>query len=118
MGPFPCIARNSPVRVPTYAIPAVIAPAMSRNTCSATRLTFSLSKGPMLEASAGKIHRFSRQVQMLARNLLAQQDPEVWNAILLENQRQEDHIELIASENYASRAVLAAQGSALTNKYA
>src|SRR5436309_12370854 len=56
--------------------------------------------------------------QMLAPNLLAQQDPEVWNAIRLENQRQEDHVELIASENYASRAVLAAQGSALTNKYA
>src|SRR2546421_2429152 len=55
---------------------------------------------------------------MLAPNLLAQQDPEVWNAIRLENQRQEDHVELIASENYASRAVLAAQGSALTNKYA
>src|SRR2546421_641668 len=44
---------------------------------------------------------------MLAPNLLAQQDPEVWNAIRLENQRQEDHVELIASENYASRAVLA-----------
>jgi glycine hydroxymethyltransferase len=55
---------------------------------------------------------------MLAPNLLAQQDPEVWNAIRLENQRQEDHVELVASENYASRAVLAAQGSALTNKYA
>src|SRR5256714_8704459 len=55
---------------------------------------------------------------MLAPNLLAQQDPEVWNAIRLENQRQEDHVELIASENYASRAVLAAQGSQLTNKYA
>ncbi|MSQ73191.1 MAG: serine hydroxymethyltransferase [Betaproteobacteria bacterium] len=45
-------------------------------------------------------------------------DPEVWNAVSRENTRQEAHIELIASENYASRAVLAAQGSALTNKYA
>ncbi|HSQ05546.1 MAG TPA: serine hydroxymethyltransferase [Burkholderiales bacterium] len=45
-------------------------------------------------------------------------DPEVWNAIRLENTRQEDHIELIASENYTSRAVLQAQGSQLTNKYA
>jgi len=45
-------------------------------------------------------------------------DPEVWNAISRENARQEAHIELIASENYVSRAVLAAQGSALTNKYA
>ena len=45
-------------------------------------------------------------------------DPELWNAIRLENQRQEAHIELIASENYASPAVMAAQGSQLTNKYA
>ena len=45
-------------------------------------------------------------------------DPEVWQAIQNENRRQEDHIELIASENYASPAVMAAQGSQLTNKYA
>jgi len=45
-------------------------------------------------------------------------DPEVWSSIQAENQRQEQHIELIASENYASPAVLAAQGSQLTNKYA
>jgi glycine hydroxymethyltransferase len=49
---------------------------------------------------------------------IEQVDPEVWNAVRLENQRQEDHIELIASENYASPAVMAAQGSQLTNKYA
>src|SRR3954469_3180703 len=49
---------------------------------------------------------------------LAKEDPEVWAAIASENQRQEDHIELIASENYASPAVMAAQGSQLTNKYA
>ncbi|HEY1325537.1 MAG TPA: serine hydroxymethyltransferase [Casimicrobiaceae bacterium] len=49
---------------------------------------------------------------------LAQVDPEVWEAISAENRRQEDHIELIASENYASPAVMAAQGSQLTNKYA
>jgi glycine hydroxymethyltransferase len=49
---------------------------------------------------------------------LAQADPELWAAILAENKRQEDHVELIASENYASRAVMAAQGSQLTNKYA
>src|SRR5207237_194657 len=55
---------------------------------------------------------------MLAPNLLAQSDPELWNAIRLENQRQEDHVELIASENYVSRQVLEAQGSQLTNKYA
>jgi glycine hydroxymethyltransferase len=55
---------------------------------------------------------------MLAPNLLAQSDPELWNAIRLESQRQEDHVELIASENYVSRQVLIAQGSVLTNKYA
>ncbi len=55
---------------------------------------------------------------MLAPDLLARSDPEVWDAIRQEIQRQEDHAELIASENYVSRAVLLAQGSALTNKYA
>ncbi len=55
---------------------------------------------------------------MFAPNLLAQSDPELWHAIQLENQRQEDHVELIASENYVSRQVLIAQGSQLTNKYA
>jgi len=45
-------------------------------------------------------------------------DAELWAAIQAENQRQEDHIELIASENYTSPAVMAAQGSQLTNKYA
>ncbi len=51
-------------------------------------------------------------------NNLADIDPELWQAIQAENRRQEDHIELIASENYVSRAVLEAQGSQLTNKYA
>jgi glycine hydroxymethyltransferase len=55
---------------------------------------------------------------MSAADLLARTDPELWDAISLENRRQEDHAELIASENYVSPAVLAAQGSALTNKYA
>jgi glycine hydroxymethyltransferase len=49
---------------------------------------------------------------------LAKTDPELWQAIEGENRRQEDHIELIASENYVSCAVLEAQGSQLTNKYA
>ena len=49
---------------------------------------------------------------------LALVDPEIWAAIQLEDRRQEEHIELIASENYASPAVMAAQGSQLTNKYA
>ncbi len=45
-------------------------------------------------------------------------DPELWAAIQNENRRQEEHIELIASENYASPAVMAAQGGQMTNKYA
>ncbi len=52
------------------------------------------------------------------QHTLAHVDPEVWASIQAENQRQEDHIELIASENYCSPAVMAAQGSQLTNKYA
>ena len=49
---------------------------------------------------------------------LANVDPELWAAIENEARRQEEHIELIASENYASPAVMQAQGSVLTNKYA
>ncbi|MDY0011716.1 MAG: serine hydroxymethyltransferase [Rhodocyclaceae bacterium] len=52
------------------------------------------------------------------QNTLAVADPEVWQAVQAENRRQEDHIELIASENYVSHAVMEAQGSQLTNKYA
>ena len=56
---------------------------------------------------------------MYHRNTLIEQtDPELFAAIQAENARQEHHIELIASENYASPAVMAAQGSQLTNKYA
>jgi glycine hydroxymethyltransferase len=53
-----------------------------------------------------------------SHSTLANIDPDIWTAIQNENRRQEDHIELIASENYASPAVMAAQGSQLTNKYA
>ena len=52
------------------------------------------------------------------QNTLAKTDPQLWAAIQNENKRQEDHIELIASENYTSPAVMEAQGSQLTNKYA
>ncbi len=51
-------------------------------------------------------------------SMLASVDPEIFAAIQAENRRQEEHIELIASENYTSPAVMAAQGSQLTNKYA
>ena len=56
---------------------------------------------------------------MFDRNILIEHtDPELFAAIKAENRRQEQHIELIASENYASPAVMAAQGTQLTNKYA
>ena len=52
------------------------------------------------------------------KDTISRTDPELWAAIQNENRRQEDHIELIASENYTSPAVMEAQGSKLTNKYA
>ena len=56
---------------------------------------------------------------MYHRSILVEQtDPELFAAIQAENRRQEEHIELIASENYASPAVMWAQGTQLTNKYA
>lgn len=55
---------------------------------------------------------FSRKVT------IAQFDPELFDVMEKEAQRQEEHIELIASENYTSPAVMEAQGSVLTNKYA
>ena len=45
-------------------------------------------------------------------------DPEVWEAVAAEERRQQNNIELIASENVVSKAVMAAQGTVLTNKYA
>ncbi len=53
-----------------------------------------------------------------SQSTLANVDPEIFAAVQAENLRQEEHIELIASENYTSPAVMAAQGSQLTNKYA
>ncbi|MGE5027300.1 MAG: serine hydroxymethyltransferase [Betaproteobacteria bacterium] len=53
-----------------------------------------------------------------ADQTIAKFDPELWQAMQAETRRQEDHIELIASENYTSPAVMEAQGSQLTNKYA
>ncbi|GJH42076.1 serine hydroxymethyltransferase [Pasteurella canis] len=56
---------------------------------------------------------------MLKRSMnIADYDPVLWQAIQDENRRQEEHIELIASENYASPRVMEAQGSQFTNKYA
>jgi glycine hydroxymethyltransferase len=71
-------------------------------------------------SSAGTLAGFASKAIMFdrTRSTLAHVDPEVWAAIQAENLRQEEHIELIASENYTSPAVMAAQGSQLTNKYA
>ncbi|MEZ5496892.1 MAG: serine hydroxymethyltransferase [Gammaproteobacteria bacterium] len=52
------------------------------------------------------------------KDTIAKTDSELWDAIVAENQRQEHHIELIASENYTSPAVMEAQGCQMTNKYA
>ena len=60
---------------------------------------------------------FATRYQQQA-DALAKADPDLFDAVRKEERRQEDHVELIASENYVSRAVLAAQGSVLTNKYA
>jgi glycine hydroxymethyltransferase len=51
-------------------------------------------------------------------NFLQNQDPDIWNAIQAEAQRQQDGLEMIASENYTSPAIMQAAGSVLTNKYA
>ncbi len=51
-------------------------------------------------------------------NILQSADPDIWHAIASEQKRQQDGLEMIASENYTSSAVMAAQGSVLTNKYA
>jgi len=51
-------------------------------------------------------------------SLVSQTDPEISHALYMEGKRQRETINLIASENYASRAVLETQGSFLTNKYA
>ncbi len=52
------------------------------------------------------------------KNIIKQNDPELYRAIAGEEEREENTIELIASENFTSKAVLEAQGSVLTNKYA
>ena len=51
-------------------------------------------------------------------NFLQSSDPEIWQTILDEAQRQQDGLEMIASENYTSPAVMEAVGSVMTNKYA
>lgn len=78
--------------------------------------TLVLHRYPLLQAQGAMS---SLDCYMYDRNILVEQaDAEIWAAIQAENLRQEQHIELIASENYASPAVMAAQGTQFTNKYA
>ena len=58
------------------------------------------------------------RIAFAAQSDISQSDPQLWSAVLKEAHRQEQHIELIASENYTSPAVMRMQGSVLTNKYA
>jgi len=81
------------------------------------------NSAPLRQARTGPVNLYlytSLGIPMFdrAKHTIANVDPEVWAAIQQENQRQHDHIELIASENYTSPAVMEAQGSQLTNKYA
>src|SRR3982751_2331110 len=69
----------------------------------------------MLESGSLQAAPFSMYI---STSPISSFDPELARALSAERQRQEDHIELIASENYASPRVLEAQGSVLTNKYA
>ena len=76
---------------------------------------------PDLDGSVLRDFNLEEDCQVMfdrAQHTIANVDPELFAAIQAENQRQEDHIELIASENYTSPAVMEAQGSQLTNKYA
>src|SRR5271165_6181776 len=64
------------------------------------------------------MHSSSARDERLPMDVLKAADPEIWQAIEGERRRQQEGLEMIASENYASAAVMAAQGSVLTNKYA
>jgi glycine hydroxymethyltransferase len=65
-----------------------------------------------------KLLLLSEQMKERTMGAVAESDPEVWQAIVAEQARQRDGLEMIASENYTSAAVLECQGSVLTNKYA
>ncbi len=88
------------------------------NRSQPARMRGGCARGARLETSMNK----PTKPTALARNMftatLAESDPEIAEAVRLELGRQRDEIELIASENIVSRAVLEAQGSVLTNKYA
>src|SRR4026209_2414064 len=66
----------------------------------------------------GPIDEIGSRFDNRTMNILQQQDPDVYAAIIAEEERQQDGLEMIASENYTSAAVMQAVGSVLTNKYA
>ena len=68
-----------------------------------------------MESGSWRVHALEYRIEM---SILATQDPKVADALRNEERRQREVINLIASENYASAAVLEAQGSVFTNKYA
>jgi glycine hydroxymethyltransferase len=91
-----------------------------RSLSSGAHPAVRLGSTRVIMMARGALPTQTRNATMFDRNTstLALVDPELWAAVQAENHRQEDHIELIASENYTSPAVMQAQGSQLTNKYA
>src|SRR3990170_6586607 len=75
-------------------------------------------RGCTLKMNHIAIHPGTSSMFSYSKQSLKAVDPDLWTVVQQEHQRQEQHIELIASENYTSPAVMAAQGSQLTNKYA
>ena len=71
-----------------------------------------------LNSKMSKFSKYTNDYQNFFDNDLSKTDKELFSSIKLELQRQQEHIELIASENIVSKAVLDAQGSIMTNKYA
>lgn len=87
--------------------------------CTGTRPAHARPKTRWQRSQPPALRRNTRRLNVFdSRKLIGDTDPELWSVIQKEYRRQEEHIELIASENYTSPAVLQAQGSVLTNKYA
>src|SRR5579885_1896954 len=119
-------------------MPGHLRPLSNRRRLSAAAMSFyrrsaeQCRSGPRLWLAGHRLSPRTRSAPRLARapnrvalrqnevamNPIEQNDPEVWQAIAGERLRQQNGLEMIASENYTSPAVLAAQGSVLTNKYA
>src|SRR5690606_28855437 len=110
-------------------LPAALPPTTWRRAAANSRTSAGWPRaGPCCtgwsETTAPLDHPFTesvsreRNTMFSGKELIADFDAEVWAAIEAENTRQEEHIELIASENYVSPRVMQAQGTQLINKYA